>query len=95
MPSPLQLAQHHDTKQIADMQAWRRTVKADITGYAFRSGQLVQCGFVRRLVDVAPGFELVQEFGFCRAHAEVPALDISEPVSGLGGNCTLSWRRMG
>jgi len=39
-------------------------------------------------VDIAAGFKLVEEFRFGRAHDGCHGGNISEPVSGLGGNCT-------
>jgi hypothetical protein len=40
------------------------------------------------LVNVAAGFKLVEELRFGRAHDGAPGGNISEPVSGLSGNCT-------
>jgi len=49
----LQAAQRHDLHQIADMQAVRRAVEADITGHDLLSGRLVQCLEIGALVEVA------------------------------------------
>ena len=42
VPGLLQFAQHHDAEQIADMQARRRAVEADIAGDGFGAGEPVE-----------------------------------------------------
>ena len=55
--------------QVADMEARRRAVEADIAGDGFGAGELVERCFVGHLVNVAPGLKLVQELRFGGAHA--------------------------
>ena len=64
----LQLAQHHDADEIADMQRRRRAVEADIAGEPFAPREPVQSRLVRRLMDIAAGVKLVQEVRFRGAH---------------------------
>ena len=69
VPGLLQFAQHHDAEQIADMEARRRAVEADIAGDGFGAGEPVERCFVGHLVNVAAGLKLVQELRFGGAHA--------------------------
>src|SRR4029453_19320384 len=84
-PRLLQLAQHHDAEQVADMEARRGTIKADIAGDALASEQLVQARLVGRLMNEAAGLQLAQEIRFDGAHGPGPAkFRVSrEPVSGF------------
>ena len=68
MAGLLQLAQHHDADEIADMQRRRRAVEADIAGEPLAPREPVQSRLVRRLMDVAAGLKLVQEVRFRGAH---------------------------
>src|SRR5262245_19019580 len=86
----LQLAQHHDAEQVADMQARRGAVEADIAGDALGSEQLVEAGFLGRLMDEAAGLKLPEDVRFHCAHGARPS-EVShsrKPVSGLRRECT-------
>ena len=71
VPGLLQLAQHHDPEQIADMEARRGAVEADIAGDRPGFGKRIEARFVGHLMQIAAGLDLVQEFGFAFGHGEV------------------------
>ncbi len=52
MPAALQHAKHHDADEIADMQAWRGAIEADIGGDRAFRGQRAQPFLVGNLMDV-------------------------------------------
>ena len=52
MPAALQDAKHHDPDKIADMQARRRTVEADISGNGAFRGKRAQPVLIGNLMDV-------------------------------------------
>ena len=73
----LQLAQHHDADEVADMQGRCGAVEADIAGQSLAARELVQPRLVSRLMDIAPGRKLVQEVRFDGAHGGARRLRIS------------------
>ena len=56
-PGLLQLAQHHDADEIADMQRRRGAVEADIAGQPLAAREPVQPRLVGRLMDIAAGLQ--------------------------------------
>src|SRR5262245_54711068 len=72
VPGLLQLAQHHDAEEVADMERWGGAVEADIAGRALGSRETVEPGLVSRLVDIAPRRELLQKVRFELAHQGWP-----------------------
>ena len=68
MAGPLQVAQHHDADQIADMQAVGGAVVADIGGDHARGGQRIERRQIGALMDEAARLERAQELGPQAAH---------------------------
>ncbi|MEY4255382.1 MAG: hypothetical protein RLZZ141_609 [Pseudomonadota bacterium] len=61
MSGLLQPTQHHDRDQMADMQAVRRTVIADIGRHHALAGRLVQGFQIGALMDIATLLQDLQE----------------------------------
>jgi hypothetical protein len=76
MPGLLQPSQHHDGQQVADMQAGRGRIEADI-GRDRAGGRLgVEAGGVRYLVDESAFRQNPQEIGFVGAH-DLPPVGVA------------------
>src|SRR5262245_13164825 len=72
VPGLLQLAQHHDAEEVADMQRGGGAIEADITGHALGPREKVEPSLVGRLVDIASRRELLQKVRFELAHGSWP-----------------------
>ncbi len=68
MTRPLQLAQHHDRHEMADMERRRSRVEADIARHHLFGGHGIKPFRVGQLVDVAACFEQAEEIGLIVAH---------------------------
>jgi len=72
MAGLLQPSQHHDREQVADMEARRGGVEADIGGEGARGRLGIEALGVRNLVDESAFREDAQEIGLVGAHAASP-----------------------
>jgi hypothetical protein len=77
VPGLLHFSEHHDAEQIAHMQARRRAVETDIAGNNFALGEVVESRFIRALMHVTAGGQLMQEIGFGSAHAGAARIEQS------------------
>ena len=64
----LQLAQHHDRHQMADMERGRGGIEADIARHHLFRGEGVEPLGIGQLVDIAARFQKAQEIGLIVAH---------------------------
>ena len=85
VPRLLQLPQHHDADEVADMEARARCSRSRYSRSAPRHARACQPRLVGRLVDEAPSLELVQEVRFGGVHAGATRRDLAgvKPVSAL------------
>jgi hypothetical protein len=72
MPGLLQPSQHHDGQQIADMEARRGGIEADIGRDRTGRGLGVEAAGVRDLMNESAFRENLQETGLVGAHALPP-----------------------
>ena len=72
MAGLLQPSQHHDREQVADVEARRGGVEADIGGEGARGRLGIEALGVRNLVDESAFREDAQEIGLVGAHAASP-----------------------